>query len=67
MDARTHSPELKRAIIQGVTSMGANILDLGLAPTPLGYYSEFAKINPEITENKKLVGALIITASHNPP
>ena len=67
MDARTHSPELKRAIIQGVTSMGANILDLGLAPTPLGYYSEFAKINPEITENKKIVGALIITASHNPP
>lgn len=67
MDARNHSPELKRAIIQGVTSMGANILDLGLAPTPLGYYSEFAKINSEITENKKIVGALIVTASHNPP
>ena len=66
MDARTHSPELKKAIIQGVTSMGANILDLGLAPTPLGYFSEFAKIDPEITENKKVMGALIVTASHNP-
>lgn len=66
MDARTHSPELKRAIIQGVISMGANVLDLGLAPTPLGYYSEFAKIEPEITENKKMMGALIVTASHNP-
>ena len=66
MDARNHSPELKRAIIQGVNSMGANILDLGLAPTPLGYYSEFAKIDSEITENKKVVGALIVTASHNP-
>ena len=66
MDARTHSPELKRAIIQGVISMGANILDLGLAPTPLGYFSEFAKIEPEITENKKVMGALIVTASHNP-
>ena len=66
MDARTHSPELKRAVIQGVISMGANVLDLGLAPTPLGYFSEFAKIDPEITENKKVMGALIITASHNP-
>lgn len=66
MDARVHSPELKRAIIQGVNSMGANILDLGLAPTPLGYFSEFAKIDSEYTENKKVLGALIVTASHNP-
>ena len=66
MDARTHSPELKRAIVQGVISMGANVLDLGLAPTPLGYFSEFAKIDPEITDDKKVMGALIITASHNP-
>ncbi|MBR2069412.1 MAG: phosphomannomutase/phosphoglucomutase [Candidatus Gastranaerophilales bacterium] len=66
MDARLHSKELKNAIIQGVTSTGANILDLGLAPTPLGYYSEFAKIDSEITENKKVLGALIVTASHNP-
>lgn len=66
MDARVHSPELKRAIIQGVTSTGANIIDLGLAPTPLGYYSEFAKIDNEITQNKKVNGALIVTASHNP-
>lgn len=66
MDARTHSPELKRAVIQGVNSTGANVLDLGLAPTPLGYYSEWAKIEPEITAAKKVSGALIVTASHNP-
>jgi len=66
MDARVHSPELKNAVIQGVTSSGANIIDLGLAPTPLGYFSEFAKIDSEITDNKKVMGALIITASHNP-
>ncbi len=65
-DARTHSEELKRAIIQGVTSTGANIIDLGLAPTPLGYYSEFARIETEITEGKTVQGALIVTASHNP-
>ena len=66
MDARVHSPELKRAVIQGVISMGANVLDLGLAPTPLGYFSEFAKIEDGITEDKKVMGALFITASHNP-
>ena len=66
MDARVHSPELKRAIVQGVISMGANVIDLGLAPTPLGYFSEFAKIEPEITDGKKVMGALIVTASHNP-
>lgn len=66
MDARLHSNELKKAVIQGVTSMGANILDLGMAPTPLGYFSEFAKIDSEITEGKKVYGALIVTASHNP-
>ena len=38
MDARLHSKELKDAIIQGVLSQGANVLDLGLAPTPLGYF-----------------------------
>ena len=66
MDARTHSPELKRAIVQGVISMGANVIDLGLAPTPLGYFSEFAKIDPEVTDDRRVMGALIITASHNP-
>lgn len=66
MDARLHSKELKDAVIQGITSTGANVLDLGLAPTPLGYFSEFAKIDKEITEGKVPNGALIITASHNP-
>ncbi|MBR1616678.1 phosphomannomutase/phosphoglucomutase, partial [bacterium] len=66
MDARLHSEELKNAIVQGVTSMGANVIDLGLAPTPLGYFSEFAKIESEYTDNKKVMGALIVTASHNP-
>lgn len=58
MDARLHSPSLKNAIIAGLTDAGVkHIEDLGLAPTPLGYYSEIAH---------KLDGALIITASHNP-
>jgi phosphomannomutase/phosphoglucomutase len=34
-----------------------HIEDYGIAPTPIGYYSEFAH---------NLDGAMIITASHNP-
>ncbi len=57
-DARTHSPSLASALICGVTSTGASVIDLGLAPTPIGYYSEATMEN--------VTGAMIITASHNP-
>lgn len=58
MDARLHSPSLKKALINGLVEVGVgHIEDLGLAPTPIGYYSEIAH---------KLDGAMIITASHNP-
>ena len=58
MDARLHSPSLKNALMLGLTSCGVKVVDLGLVPTPLGYYSEFAI--PDVTS------AMIITASHNP-
>ena len=65
-DARTHSPSLAKALIQGVTSTGANVVDLGLAPTPIGYYSEAAGVPENITGGEKILSAMIITASHNP-
>lgn len=66
-DARNHSPSLVKALTNGVISTGANIVDLGLAPTPIGYYSEVVGINPMVTEDNDIIGALIVTASHNPP
>jgi len=65
-DARTHSPLLSDALIKGVRSSGANVVDLGLAPTPIGYYSEAVGVPFFLTNNKPVLGALIITASHNP-
>lgn len=58
MDARLSSPALKKALIAGLTYKGVKVIDLGLVPTPLGYYSEF--VLDDITS------AMIITASHNP-
>ena len=60
-DARTHSPNLSKALIEGITSTGANVVNLGLAPTPIGYYSEAAGV-----QDKQITAAAIITASHNP-
>ena len=58
MDARLHSEPLKKALISGLLDAGVvHIEDYGIAPSPIGYYSEFAH---------NLDGAMVITASHNP-
>lgn len=65
-DARLHSPALTKALIKGILSKGANVVDLGLAPTPLGYYSEVVGVPPYLTKYTPVSGAMIVTASHNP-
>ena len=60
-DARLHSPVLEKALSDGITSTGANVINLGLAPTPIGYYSEVVGI-----DGYNVIAAAIITASHNP-
>jgi len=57
-DARTSSPMLARAVIAGLTATGCNVFSAGMAPTPA---LQFA------VKNHKMDGAVIITASHNPP
>ena len=66
MDARTHSPNLSQALQAGITSTGAHVIDLGLAPTPIGYYSETVGVPANLTNGEKVIAACIITASHNP-
>lgn len=66
IDARTHSPSLEKALSDGITSTGANVVKLGLAPTPIGYYSEVVGLPKNITDGKNVIAAAIITASHNP-
>lgn len=60
-DARLHSPALEKALSDGITSTGANVINLGLAPTPIGYYSEVVGIS-----GYNVIAGAIITASHNP-
>jgi phosphomannomutase len=55
-DMRLSSPALHAAFVKGVTDAGANVIDLGLATTPMLYYA---------SGTMKLPG-VAITASHNP-
>ena len=66
MDARTHSQSLSNALQSGITSTGAHVINLGLAPTPIGYYSEVVGVPERLTDGNKITAACIITASHNP-
>jgi phosphomannomutase/phosphoglucomutase len=57
-DARTSGPMLAKAIISGLNATGINVLLAGMAPTPALQYA---------VKRHKIEGAIIITASHNPP
>jgi phosphomannomutase / phosphoglucomutase len=57
-DCRLSSPVLARALQQGLTSTGTDVVDLGLVPTPLLYFS---------LHHLSVDGGIQITGSHNPP
>jgi phosphomannomutase len=56
-DMRTHSPELAAAVIEGARDAGADVIDIGLASTPMAYFA-IGSIPCD--------GGLNVTASHNP-
>ncbi len=57
-DCRLSSNRLHRALLNGLLSAGSHVLDLGIVPTPVLYYSAV---------HFKADGAVMITGSHNPP
>lgn len=66
-DARLHSESLTKVLQKGIVHVGANVINLDIVPTPLGYYSEYAVYPDTISKNIKISASLIVTASHNPP
>ena len=60
-DARSHSPVLFEYLVAGLNAGGKKVLDMGLVPTPVNYftnYQEWDGITPS--------ASVMITGSHNP-
>ncbi|HEY5997246.1 MAG TPA: phosphomannomutase/phosphoglucomutase [Candidatus Deferrimicrobiaceae bacterium] len=57
-DCRLSSPGFRDAILDGLLSTGMNVIDVGVVPTPLLYYS---------IQKTGAGGGVMITGSHNPP
>ncbi len=57
-DGRLTSPSLNEMLVKGFLDSGVDVINLGLVPTPLLYYS---------TIKLSVSAGIIITGSHNPP
>ena len=57
-DGRLSSPKLAEACIDGLTSAGVDVVNIGLAATPMLYFSVW---------HLEADGGIMITGSHNPP
>ncbi|MEW6129820.1 MAG: phosphomannomutase/phosphoglucomutase [Acidobacteriota bacterium] len=58
-DARESSPIFRDIMIHGLNESGCDVVDIGMVPTPLLYYSLF-------TDSLNVDAGVMITGSHNP-
>ncbi|MBN2030119.1 phosphomannomutase/phosphoglucomutase [bacterium] len=56
-DVRLTSERIQKALIRGVLSSGLNVVDVGVVPTPVLYFS---------IAHLKTDGGIMVTGSHNP-
>lgn len=56
-DMRSHSVPLSKALIEGLREGGLDVVDIGLAPTPMNYFA---------VGSLGVAGGVQVTASHNP-
>ena len=57
-DMRTHSPQLAAALVRGLREGGCDVIDVGLAATPMNYWANV---------HFNAAGSVQVTASHNGP
>ena len=57
-DCRLTSESFSAHFISGILSTGCDVIDIGLCPTPVLYFS---------IQHLNLEGGAMVTASHNPP
>lgn len=57
-DNRPSGESLRDGLVEGLTTAGADVVDIGVVPTPLLYWT---------LHHEKVIGGIQITGSHNPP
>ena len=57
-DGRLSGPELVAALTEGITAAGANVIDVGMGPTPIAYFA---------AHHLNCGSCVAVSGSHNPP
>ena len=57
-DGRLSGPSLSAALAEGIAASGADVIDVGMVPTPVTYFAAY---------HLECGSAVMLTGSHNPP
>src|SRR4051812_8389657 len=60
-DGRLSGPLLGAALSDGLRAAGVDVIDLGMVPTPLGYFATHVPLTGRYVDS-----CIIVTGSHNP-
>jgi len=61
-DGRISGPELAGALAQGLQAAGVDVIDVGMVPTPVGYFATQIPLDGRTADS-----CVVVTGSHNPP
>jgi phosphomannomutase/phosphoglucomutase len=65
-DGRLSGPDLIAALAEGLRSAGVDVVNIGMVPTPVGYFA--ASVPLKLPTGERTVDScIVVTGSHNPP
>jgi phosphomannomutase / phosphoglucomutase len=65
-DGRLSGPELVGALSDGLRAAGIDVIDVGMVPTPVGYFAASVPL-PLPAGERRVDSCIVVTGSHNPP
>ncbi|MFL9870988.1 phosphomannomutase/phosphoglucomutase [Paraburkholderia megapolitana] len=65
-DGRLSGPELIAALSDGLRSAGVDVVNVGMVPTPVGYFAASVPLALAGGE-RRIDSCIVVTGSHNPP
>ena len=61
-DGRLSGPALSAALAEGLQACGVDVIDVGMVPTPVGYFATQVPLDGRVADS-----CIVVTGSHNPP